>query len=58
MAEKYTEAQHKAIQNYRKGKSTVTLTVTQEEKQLIQSGADKRGLSVKKYIMELVKADQ
>lgn len=58
MAEKYTEAQHKAIQNYRKDKSTVTLTVTQEEKQLIQSRADARGLSVKKYIMELVRADQ
>jgi predicted DNA binding CopG/RHH family protein len=57
MAGKYTEAQHKATQNYRNKNAQLNLTITQEEKNLIQNKASLKGISIKKYLLSLVKND-
>jgi predicted DNA binding CopG/RHH family protein len=58
MAGKYTEAQHRATQNYRSKTTRLDLTVTPDEKEAIQSKAASKGLSIKQYLLSLVDDDK
>lgn len=57
MPRKYTDANRKATQKYRSQLKQVVLTITPEEKEMIQEKATSRGVSVKKYIVDLTNKD-
>jgi predicted DNA binding CopG/RHH family protein len=54
---KYSEAQNRAVQNYKSKMARLEIVITPEEKEQIQRGADANGLSMRKYITGLVDKD-
>lgn len=57
MGAKYTDAQHAATNAYRSARAQITISVTKEEKELIDQNARDAGKSVKQYLVDLAKAD-
>lgn len=54
----YSQAQKEATLNYRREKLVrITLDMTPEKKQLIQDAASAAGLSVRRYLLDLVEKD-
>lgn len=55
---RYTEAQKKAIQKYRKEKTeSIVIYVQHGEREKIKSHAEKRGMSMNQYILDLIQKD-
>ena len=50
----YSEAHHRATQNYRKKNAALNLTIPVEQKERYQAEAEKRGLSLTKFICQCV----
>ena len=52
MAEKYTDAQARAIKKYQKGKAQLKITVTKEQAERFKKKAADKGISLTQLIVE------
>ena len=52
--QRYTDAQHKAINKYRANRATIELNLTKEQKEQIKQAAADAGKSVNQFILEKV----
>lgn len=54
MAEKYTEAQARAIKKYQEGKAQIKITVTKEQAERFKKKAADKGTSLTQMIVEFL----